>query len=224
MINNNYNISLAYGLRKLSMELSKIATEMYTGRDSSHGIEHVHKVRDNAMLISKKLDIKDSYRLIKIEAASLFHDLWDHKYIDSKSIEYKKIKDKFNDELKKRLFSDQEIKDIEIIINNISLSREIDLRKNNESLNLKHLQLMRDIVSDADKLEMLGLSGIKRIVEFEKFKNPKVKSDELKIILKKIYDEKISKLIEEEFIRTDPAREMAMPLMEEMKNYIEIIN
>ena len=224
MINSNYNISLGFGLKKLSMELSKIATEMYAGRDNSHGIEHVHKVRDNAILISKKLDIKDSYRLIKIEAASLFHDLWDHKYIDSKSIEYKKIKDKFNDELKKRLFSDQEIKDIEIIINNISLSREIDLRKNNESLNLKHLQLMRDIVSDADKLEMLGLSGIKRIVEFEMFKNPKVKSDELKIILKKIYDEKISKLIEEEFIRTEPGREMAMPLMEEMKNYIEMIN
>ena len=224
MINNNYNISSEFKLKKLSMELSKIATKMYAGRDCSHGIEHVHKVRDNAMLISKKLDIKDSYRLIKIEAASLFHDLWDHKYIDSKSIEYKKIKDKFNDELKKRLFSDQEIKDIEIIINNISLSREIDLRKNNKSLNLKHLQLMRDIVSDADKLEMLGLSGIKRIVEFEMFKNPKVKSDELKIILKKIYDEKISKLIEEEFIRTEPGREMAMPLMEEMKNYIEIIN
>ena len=83
---------------------------------------------------------------------------------------------------------------------------------------------MRDIVSDADKLEMLGLSGLKRIVEFEMFKNPKVKSDELKIILKKIYDEKISKLIEEEFIRTEPGREMAMPLMEEMKNYIEMIN
>tara|TARA_B100001094_G_C18007473_1_gene708373 strand:- start:36 stop:296 length:261 start_codon:yes stop_codon:yes gene_type:complete len=74
-------------------------------------------------------------------------------------------------------------KNIEIIINNISLSPEIDLRKNNESLNLKHLQLMRDILSDADKLEILGLSGIKRIVEFEMFKNSKVKSDELKIIL-----------------------------------------
>ena len=201
-----------------------MATEMYKDRDISHGITHVLRVKKRAMLISKKLDITDSYLLLKIETAALFHDLWDHKYIEPKSIEYKTTKDTFREKLNKRLFSDQERKDIEIIIDNISLSREIELRSNNEFLDLKHLQLMRDIVSDADKLEMLGISGIERIIEFQMHKCPNTKSHELKSIIKKVYNTKISKLLDENYIKTEPGRHMARPLMQEMKNYVDRIN
>ena len=213
-----------YKMRIISKELSKMAKAMYKGRDRSHGIYHVSKVRDNAMLISKKLNIKDSYQLIKIETAALFHDLWDHKYVNEFSADYKIIKDKFKNELKRRLFSDQEIKDIEIIINNISLSREMELRSTDSLLSLKHLQLMRDIVSDADKLEMLGKSGIERIIQYQMHKNPNTTSDELKIIIKDVYDTKISILLDENYIKTQAGREMAKPLMQEMKKYIEMIN
>uniref|UniRef100_A0A6C0LGV3 HD domain-containing protein n=1 Tax=viral metagenome TaxID=1070528 RepID=A0A6C0LGV3_9ZZZZ len=208
----------------ISKDLTKLAKVLYKGRDTSHGIQHVSKVRDNAMLISRQLNITDSYRLIKIETAALFHDLWDHKYINPLSMEYKRAKDNFKYELKKRLFSDQEIKDIEIIIDNISLSREMELRRIDSLSSLKHLQLMRDIVSDADKLEMLGISGIERIVEFQMHKYPNTKSNELQNIVKKVYDTKISKFFDENYIKTEPGREMAKPLMQEMKNYIEIIN
>ena len=208
----------------ISADLTKLAKILYRGRDVSHGLHHVLKVRDNAMLISRELNITDSYKLIKIEAAALFHDLWDHKYINPLSMDYKRTKDKFKYELKIRFFSDQEIKDIEIIINNISLSREMKLRDTNNLLNLKHLQLMRDIVSDADKLEMLGIRGIERIILFQMHKYSNTKSNELKDIVKKIYDTKISKLLDENYIRTEPGREMAKPLMQYMKNYIEMIN
>jgi len=213
-----------YKMRIISGDLTKLAKVLYSGRDVSHGVHHVSKVRDNAMLISRQLDITDSYRLIKIEAAALFHDLWDHKYVNPSSMEYKRTRDKFKYELKRRLFSDQEIKDIEIIINNISLSREMELRSTDSLLSLKHLQLMRDIVSDADKLEMLGISGIERIIEFQMHKYPNTKSHELKSIVKKLYDTKISKLLDENYIKTEPGREMAIPLMQEMKNFIERIN
>ena len=208
----------------ISKDLTKLANVLYKGRDVSHGVHHVSKVRDNSMLISRQLNINDSYRLIKIEAAALFHDLWDHKYVNPSSMEYKRTRDKFKYELKRRLFSDQEIKDIEIIINNISLSREMELRSTDSLLSLKHLQLMRDIVSDADKLEMLGISGIERIIEFQMHKYPNTKSHELKSIVKKLYDTKISKLLDENYIKTEPGREMARPLMQEMKNFIERIN
>ena len=208
----------------ISTDLTKLAKVLYKHRDESHGVPHVSKVRDNAMLISKQLNITDSYELIKIETAALFHDLWDHKYINDSSIEYKIIKDKFNDELKKKLLSDQEIKDIEIIINNISLSREIKLRNTDKLLSLKHLQLMRDIVSDADKLEMLGISGVQRIIQFQMHKFPNTNLEQLKRIVKEVYNNKISKLLDEDFIKTKPGRQMATPLMEEMKNYIEMIN
>ena len=208
----------------ISSELTQLAKIMYKDRDVSHGIHHVLKVRDNALLIAKELNVIDSYSLLKIETAALFHDLWDNKYLNPLSMEYKKTKDEFKNELKNKLFSDQEIKDVEIIINNISLSREIKLRSTNKLLNLKHLQLMRDIVSDADKLEMLGMSGIERIIEFEMHKHPHTKSHELKDIVKRVYDTKISKLLNENYIRTEPGKEMARPLMQEMKNYVEMIN
>ena len=210
-------------INKISYELEKLAKKMYKGRDISHGYHHVLKVRDNALIISQKLNIKDSYQLLKIETAALFHDLWDKKYIDAKSTEYETIKDKFHSELKKKLYSNQEIQDIEIIINNVSLSREMELRKSNNEFNLKHLQLMRDIVSDADKLEMLGLSGIQRIIEFQMHKYPNTKSEELKTIVKEVYNTKISKLLDDNYIKTEYGKEQARPLMQEMKNYIEMI-
>ena len=100
----------------------------------------------------------------------------------------------------------------------------MELRSTDSLLSLKHLQLMRDVVSDADKLEMLGISGIERIIEFQMHKYPNTKSHELKSIVKKLYDTKIRKLLDENYIKTEPGREMAIPLMQEMKNYVDRIN
>jgi len=210
--------------KKLSMDLNRLAECLYAGRDKSHGIKHVKKVRDTAMIISKRLNIHDPMTLIKIETAALFHDLWDHKYIDKNTEQYAIKKNKLSCGLKCRFFSEHDIKDIEIIIDNISLTREMNLRKKNQTLNLKHLQLIRDIVSDADKLEMLGSKGIVRIIDYQMYKFPKTKSYELKKIVKTVYNEKISKLLSENYIKTEPGKEMAIPLMREIDNYIKMIN
>lgn len=210
-------------MKRVSYNLTKIAKKMYKGRDTSHGIHHVKRVRDNAMMICKKKNIMDTNILLKIEAAALFHDLWDHKYVVPLSYNYKSIKEQFYSKLKNQYFSDHDIKDIEIIIDNISFSREIQIRNENKYLDLKHLQLMRDIVSDADKLEMLGKSGIERIIEHEIYKYPNKKSHDLKMTVKDIFNNKIKKLIEENYIKTDIGIELAKPLMQEMKNYISIL-
>ena len=197
---------------------------MYINRDLSHGINHVIKVRDNALNISNKLNITDINVLLKIESAALFHDLWDHKYVCPLSSEYKDVKKKFSNELKLLFFSEHDIKDIEIIINNISLSHEMKLRKNNQEINLKHLQLLRDIVSDADKIEMLGKNGIERIIEFEIHKNHQTKISTLNKTIKDIYDNKLSKLLIDKYIKTEPGIELAKPLIEELNEYIKKLN
>jgi len=219
----NINYKTRYKRRLVLMQLIELAKNMYQGRDKSHGISHVTKVRANALIICRKLNITDFTTLLKIETAALFHDLWDHKYVDHSSKNYVRIKKNLHEELKKMYFSDHDIKDIEIIINNVSLSREMCLRKQDECLNLKHLQLMRDIVSDADKLEMLGLQGIDRIVEYQVHKFPNSKSYEIKKIVQDVYNEKISKLLSDNYIKTKPAKELAQPLMQEMHNYIKMI-
>ncbi len=201
------------------MQLVEFANVMYSERDKSHGIEHVMKVKDNALLICKKMNISDKSILDKIEIVALFHDLWDHKYVDIDSDMSKEIKDKLYNELKSK-YNDHDIDEIYLIINNISLSREMALRKENKYIDLKHLQLIRDIVSDADKLEMLGISGISRMIEYQMYKYPNTTSDELQIIIKDIYNNKISKLLSDNYINTNQGRELAIPLMSELIKYM----
>lgn len=219
----NNKMENVHNLKDVSQSLKILARDMYKGRDVSHGIGHAIKVRNNAMRISNSLNIKDLNVLLKIEAAALFHDVWDHKYVVPGTINYENIKNKFYVSLRDMYFSDHDIKDIEIIINNVSLSREMEIRERENEMNLRHLQFMRDIVSDADKLEMLGFQGINRIVEFQKHKYPETRSKELKNVVKDIFYSKISKLIDDNYIRTEPARIMAKPLMKEMNTYIRML-
>ncbi len=209
-------------LRKVSDKLYNLAKKVYKNRDKSHGIYHATKVKDNAMIICNKLNITDINMLLKIEAAALLHDAWDHKYIKPNTMKHHEIKTYVYNKLISFYFSDHDIKDIEIIIDNISLSLEMNNNNNNIYIDLKHLQLMRDIVSDADKLEMLGLNGIDRIIEYQLYKYPNTEVCKLKYIIKDIYDYKISKLIDDNYIRTKPGKELAIPLLNEMNNYIKL--
>lgn len=231
-----------YSMNITSNKLISLAKLLYRGRDVSHGIEHVMKVRENSLKLAKILNIKESIELIKIETAALFHDLWDSKYIKNDK-EYVSVRNNFRRELSAIYFSTHDITEIEIIIDNVSLSKEIR-RKSSRHKNkiidnmkckeseresekeskkdsekeipeLKHLQLLRDIVSDADKIEMLGNEGIKRILDYEIFNRPQKTSKELEEVVLEVYDKKISKLLSENYIRTKPGREIAEPLMKE---------
>jgi HD superfamily phosphodiesterase len=211
----------------ITQRLFSLAQKYYKNRDRSHGIEHVMQVRENALMICDKLKVTDNILLLKIEAVAIFHDAFDHKYINHDSQEYKHSIKSFKQDLKSLFFSDTDIYDINIIINNISLSREQELRKKGEELNLKHLQHIRDIVSDADKIEMLGLTGVERIIVFEKNKNKDVTNEGLYNKLNEIYETKLSKLLCENYIKTSAGRELAEPLIgmtKEIINNKQIVN
>jgi HD superfamily phosphodiesterase len=213
-------------MQTISDKLINIAKQMYKGRDKSHGITHALNVSRNSLFISNELNIKDKLTLLKIESAALYHDLWDHKYINSNSDECKNIKKKLHYYLKRNFFSDHDIQDIIIIIDNISLSKEIERRNNSSILDLKHLQLIRDIVSDADKLEMLGNTGINRIFQFEYYNiehTEELNQEHFKNVFIDIYNRKLSKLLKENYIITEPAIKMAIPLMEETEHYLNTI-
>lgn len=205
----------------ITQKLFLLAEKYYKNRDRSHGMEHVMQVRENALLICDKLKITDKLLMLKIETVAIFHDAFDHKYINHDSQEYSDTIKNFKKDLKNLLFSDNDIEDIKIIINNISLSREQELRKNGEELNLKHLQFVRDIVSDADKIEMLGLTGVERTIIYEKNKNKNITNDELFNRLNEMYETKISKLLSENYIRTLAGIELAEPLVKMTRDIID---
>ena len=194
-----------------------LAYKLYKNRDVSHGYKHVLQVRENSLNICLNMNITDKYILSRIELASLFHDLWDHKYVNDSMYHKNKLKMY----LQLLHYSDHEIQDVFIIIDNISFSKEYELIKNGSSIQLKHLQPLRDVVSDADKIEMLGISGIERIIEYEKYINKNCSIDEYIKIIKKIYYNKINILLDDNYIRTDYGKKIAVPLLDEMKNIIE---
>lgn len=205
----------------ISNSLENLAYNLLKNRDISHGYIHALKVRDNALEIAKHLNIDDKVKLLKIETASLFHDLWDKKYLNSEHQEQSKKKFKRN--LKDLKFNNKDIKDIEIIIVNISLSDEMRLRNLGHNISLKNLQEMRDIVSDADKLEMLGQNGIDRIIQYEIFNRNNQNVENVKNEIVKVYDNKISKLLKDNYIKTDYAIKLAQPLFQEMTYYVNAI-
>lgn len=209
----------------ISDKLVNIARYMYKGRDCSHGINHALCVRNNALKISKELKIMDPITLIKIEAAALYHDVWDHKYITPNSDEHLTKKYDLEDKLRNTYFSDHDVRDIMIIIDNISLTKEMAQRNNPDILrpNLKHLQFMRDIVSDADKLEMLGQPGIDRVFQFEYYKVNNEKNlnhENFKRVFIEIYNRKLKFLIKNNYIITEPGRKLAEPLMKHTEDYV----
>lgn len=201
-----------------------IAQKYYVGRDFSHNFDHVLKVANNVEIILKDCDYNyDEYKItsndIKILiAAALFHDAYDHKYkgyLSQEEFEIQ-IKDKIRKDLKK-FNTTIEIKDIFSIIDNISFSKE---RRNRPSdIPLKgRLLLLRNIVSDADKIEALGIEGAKRMIAYEKIKY--CKKETLIKNIRQHCDDKLYILISEKYIRTNFGKKIAQELEKELKDII----
>ena len=179
----------------------------------------------NVEIILKDYDFNyDGYEItsndIKILiAAALFHDAYDHKYkgyLSQEEFEIQ-VKDMIRKDLRK-FNTTIEIKDIFSIIDNISFSKE---RRNRPSdIPLKgRLLLLRNIVSDADKIEALGIEGAKRMIAYEK----KIKDCKKENLIKNIRqhcDDKLYILISEKYIRTTFGIQIAQELEKELKNII----
>lgn len=198
----------------------------YEGRDESHGYSHVVKVAKNAILISKSHCLKDTELKIMILIA-LLHDVYDPKYVKGNNSE---IIQKMSIFLHSIDCTSHDIEIIFMIISVISFSKEKRLREERNTIkpiifipNKRH-QLIRDIVSDADKMEALGKIGLIRMIQY---KNDHIKIDKKKYTydwynehLTHIYDQcndKLSILLSDYYIRTDQGRELSKILEKELK-------
>jgi HD superfamily phosphodiesterase len=158
-------------LRPLWYILSNFVKETCADRDESHGHEHMYKVACNTLIMMPYFELSTMDKMICITCAWL-HDVCDHKYDPS---------DELTDKLKRFLddiFTNVELTDLIVnIIDRISYSKE-----NKEYVkgvtydnldwhtvlvyNGKSYVEIRNIVSDADKLEALGEIGAKRCIQY----------------------------------------------------------
>ena len=79
---------------------------------------------------------------------------------------------------------------------------------------------LRDIVSDADKLDAIGFAGIERCRDFSKSRKPNANDDEIECDVVEHMHEKLLKLVDN-YIRTPTAKILGAPLQDEMNQYLK---
>jgi HD superfamily phosphodiesterase len=174
------------------------------GRDESHGYSHMWSVNNNAVYIFTEevpatIRIKREFDLVRISA--WIHDVADHKYNTPISVVEEFLETNFP-ELKS---------DVLEIIESISYSKEVK-----HGINIKpELLRARNCVSDADKLEALGVVGYYRCIDYTMEKNPSMTTSELIAEVQKHADEKLLRL-KDHFIRTATGKRLAEPLHAEL--------
>lgn len=203
-------------------KLDKICLKYYLNRDRSHGVDHIQKVLKNVDKISKHF-IFSSQEEVILRTCALLHDAYDHKYFQ-KSEDIKNIKEKISDDLTKFGLSWNEIQIIFIIIDNISFSKEKAQRDRYYdlvSLLSPNMINIRNIVSDSDKIEALGIEGIQRMILYSVHKISNEITTSIINDIKKLCKNKLYIMISENYVRTDIGRKIASQKLEELKKITE---
>jgi HD superfamily phosphodiesterase len=196
-------------------KLNDFVKNMCINRDESHGYNHMLKVKDLAFNL---LENNQDHLKEKIYIVAMLHDVADHKY-DHDGL------------LNKRLFEFLKMNFDDYIyyfdaINCISYSKECKWghRWYKDKLPGDWLHI-RDIVSDADKLDALGKSGLDRCKMFQEITYYKTinQPPNIQKIFELVKTHSITKLFHiEEYIRTDKAQILAKDeIMEYMRMLVD---
>jgi HD superfamily phosphodiesterase len=200
----------------LRTQLHEFCATATIGRDKSHGVEHMDQVCKNAIEIWKKESTNhpslDSDRILSLViAAAQLHDVADHKYgqtitqLESVASELQKY------------FSNDDVRLLMMIMDQTSYSKEAKFRKATgispswDDLGVEG-KVVRNIVSDADKLEAIGMIGVQRCLQYSYevaiSKNEKIGASDLFSHLVEHGEEKLF-ILKDEYIRTNAGKEMA---------------
>jgi HD superfamily phosphodiesterase len=162
------------------------------------------------------IDESGNLMLDAITAAWL-HDIADHKYDHDGTLEQRL--DEFG---AANIWNYQEIKHV---IKYVSFSTENKAILAGTPLNFPailgaYYSQIRDIVSDADKLEAIGKIGIQRCIEYTIHANPTYTTEQVISDVKKHADEKLLRLASQ-FIKTPIARNIAATRHKEMEEWVQ---
>lgn len=136
------------------------AQKKLVNRDPSHAFEHHLRVREIATKIHQVDETLQQFQRNIVEIACLVHDIPDYKYReDPGATGYQDVHD-----FVMNLCGDTMARAVDQIIRNMSWSK----RANNNIE--EHWKYLRDIVSDADKIDALGPQGLQRAYDYSKRK------------------------------------------------------
>ena len=141
-------------------------------RDDSHGMAHFERVRKGALQIAVQTQPPNEEESLILQLAALCHDVLDHKYLVKEDNEGPTSKDDLKASMEEALrslsgLSSQQVVDVCLISDNISLSKELAGLLEEDALMERRLLHLRNYVSDADKLDALGIGGLKRLAQYQ---------------------------------------------------------
>jgi HD superfamily phosphodiesterase len=186
--------------------LSDFVRTICADRDDSHGHAHMKTVAEMSRFIIEKDFIDESGNLtLDTITAAWLHDIADHKYDHDGTLEQR-----LDDFGTANIWNYQEIKQV---IKYVSFSTENKAILAGTPIDFTailgaYYSQIRDIVSDADKLESIGTIGIKRCIEYTTHTNPTYTQTQIINDVKKHAHEKLLR-IASQFIRTPTARNIA---------------
>ena len=128
--------------------IKKFAQDVIGDDMTGHDWRHALRVEANAKKISPSKLSKDEIEIVR--AACWLHDTIDAKIADDKRVTIPEVEAA----LRKNDATDQQVDEVLYIIQNLSYSKNIDKKQN--------LNLLGQIVQDADRLDALGAIGTAR--------------------------------------------------------------
>lgn len=200
--------------------LSEFVQTVCAGRDESHGHTHMKTVAEmSSFLIQQDYRDRRQYRNLIQDAitAAWLHDVADHKYDHDGTLEQRL------DEFGTANISNYA--DIKQVIKYVSFSTENKAIIAGTPLDFDQIlgayyALVRNIVSDADKLQAIGKIGVTRALTYTRDVNPTYTDAQVIEDVRKHADEKLLRLATQ-FIRTPTARALAQKEHKEMEEWLE---
>jgi hypothetical protein len=199
--------------------LSEFVQRTCIGRSDTHGHAHMKTVAEmSSYLLFVDFEDKDGNLMLDTITAAWLHDIADHKYDYDGTLEQRL------DEFGTANISNYA--DIKQVIKYVSYSTENKAILAGTPLDFKQIlgdyySQIRDIVSDADKLESIGIKGMERSHTYNSETNPTFTHAQVIAEVRKIYDEKLVKLATH-FIRTPTARAIAQKEHKDMEEWLEV--
>lgn len=200
----------------LENKLSEFVLKTTSGRDKTHGFMHMRTVAQNAKMIMLHMKLTDKQKKYAMIVAWL-HDVAVHKYDKDGSL-YKAMSDFVH-----TIENKQNAEYILHCIKSVSFSHE---KKNGyryyEKILPSEWVIVRNIASDADKLEALGNTGISRCSDYAQIKSEKKLTNNE--VLQYVWTHAQEKLLllYKYYINTQNGKLLAKPLHETMIKWFKI--
>jgi hypothetical protein len=198
-------------------KLSEFVQTICAGRSDTHGHAHMKAVAEmSSYLLFADFFDKDGSMMLDTITAAWLHDVADHKYDHDGTLEQRL--DEFG------TANIPNYAEIKQVIKYVSYSTEHKALIAGTPLNFKQIlgdyySNIRDIVSDADKLESIGVKGMERSLTYNTDTNPTFTHAQVIAEVRKIYNEKLVKLATQ-FIRTPTARAIAQKEHTKMEEWL----